>query len=154
METLLREWQPRIYNFAMKHLANPDDALDVTQQVLFTVSTRISQLREVGAFSVWVFSIAMNEIRKIWKRRREGEVVEVPASYGEKQGLAFAALQLLPPHQREIILLKEVEGFSIREISQILSIPEGTVKSRLFYALKALRREYLRLKEEAYGRPQ
>ncbi len=154
VEALLREWQPRIYNFALKHLGNPDDASDVTQQVLFTVSRKISGLREVGAFSVWVFSITMNEIRKVWEERRREIPLQVPSSAGEREGLAFAALHLLPPHQREIILLKEVEGFSIKEIARILSIPEGTVKSRLFYALKALREQYLKLKEEAYGRPQ
>jgi len=153
MERLIREWQPRLYNFALKHLGNPDDAVDVTQQVLFIMSRQLKKLREPSAFSVWLYSIAMNEIRKTWRKRRE-EVAEVPDYMGEKEGLAFAALQLLPPHQREIILLKEIEGFSVKEISEILSIPEGTVKSRLFYALKALRAQYLRLKEEAYGRPQ
>lgn len=154
-EEIMRHLEPRIYSFALKHLGNVDDARDITQEVLFLVYRKIHQVRKPEAFSSWVYSIAMNEIRKLWKKRGEERVeinlsVEVP----RKKGYAFLALQMISPEQREVILLKEIEGFSIKEIARILSIPEGTVKSRLFYGLKALRREYLRLKEESYERVQ
>ncbi len=154
-EEIMRHWEPKIYSFALKHLGNVDDARDVTQDVLFLVYRKIHQVRNPDAFSSWVYSIAMNEIKKVWKKRGQDKVeIKLPVEISSRKGYAFMALQMIPADQREVILLKEIEGFSIKEISQILNIPEGTVKSRLFYGLKALRREYLRLKEESYERVQ
>lgn len=154
-EEIMRYWEPRIYGFALKHLGNVDDARDITQEVLFLVYRKIHQLRKPEAFSSWIYSIAMNEIRKLWKKRGEEKIeITLPIEVPKRKGYAFLALQMISPEQREVILLKEIEGFSIKEIARILNIPEGTVKSRLFYGLKALRREYLRLKEESYERIQ
>jgi len=154
-EEIMRRWEPKIYSFALKHLGNVDDAKDVTQEVLFLIYRKIYQLKNTDAFSSWVYSITLNEIRKIWKRREKDRVeIRLPEGSSERVGYAIFALQMIPPEHREVILLKEIEGFSIKEIAEMLKIPEGTVKSRLFYGLKALRREYLRLKEEANGRIQ
>jgi len=154
-EEIVRQWEPRLYNFALKHLGNVDDAKDITQEVFFLVYRKINQIRKPESFSSWVFSIAMNEIRKMWKKRaRERVEIKLPSHTSEKEGYAVIALQMIPPEQREAILLKEIEGFSIKEIAGILKIPEGTVKSRIFYGLKALKKEYLRLKEESHERLQ
>ena len=67
-EEIMRRWEPKIYSFALKHLGNVDDAKDVTQEVLFLIYRKIYQLKNTDAFSSWVYSITLNEIRKIWKR--------------------------------------------------------------------------------------
>jgi RNA polymerase sigma-70 factor (ECF subfamily) len=64
----------------------------------------------------------------------------------------LAALQALPEEQRTVIIMKEYEGLKFREIAEVLELPENTVKSRLYYGLRALRKFFLttNLKREVY----
>jgi RNA polymerase sigma-70 factor (ECF subfamily) len=70
----------------------------------------------------------------------------------EKKEIVLAALQQIPTEQRTVIIMKEYEGLKFREIAEILDVSENTVKSRLYYGLKALRNYFLNndLKREVY----
>ncbi len=153
-EKLIYIWQPKIYYFVLKYLGNEEDAKDVTQEVFFSVFKNLPSLRNSEAFSSWIYKIALNCIRQHVKKsvkNRQFQLSE-PIYFQPKreEGLVEKALDYLPSQQKEVILLKEIEGFSIKEIARMLSIPEGTVKSRLFYGLKSLREIYLKLKEGKY----
>lgn len=152
-EKLISTWHPKIYYFVLKYLGNEEDAKDVTQEVFFSVSRNLSSLRSTEAFSTWIYKIALNCVRQyVKKAARSRQLLSEPSHFSPKreEGLIEKALNYIPSQQKEVILLKEIEGFSIKEIAEMLSIPEGTVKSRLFYGLKTLREVYLKLKEERY----
>ncbi len=153
LEKLVMNWQARIYYFALRYLGNEEDAKDVTQEVFFSVFRNLHQLRNSEAFPSWIYKITLNCIRQHVRRfpkqlQLNQEIVGESEPKGE--GLVEKALAYLSPQHREVILLKEVEGFSIKEIAEMLGVPEGTVKSRLFYGLKSLREIYLKLREGRY----
>lgn len=146
---LVRHAQPHVWRF-IRHLVGDDDlAADLTQDTFVKVHRSIGSFRHDARFRTWLFRIARNvaidELRRNSRRPlRAAEVDEVPGwSAGVVEGPAFgveirAALADLPVRQREAFVLVEVFGFRYREVAQILGEAEGTMKSRVFHARRAL----------------
>ncbi len=127
-----------------------NDAEDAIQECLIQVSRRIGDLRVPESFASWIFRIVKRECNRLKRglRMLTGDAITddiQPLRHFEPVDLRHdvaAALESLPIHYREIILLRDVEGMSIQEIASRLEITPEATKSRLHRA-RMLAREYL-----------
>ncbi len=150
LEQLIERWQDRLWRLAWRLTDDEQAAWDVIQEAWIVVSRRIARLEDPAAFPAWVYQIASNKSRD-WIRRRQ-RVRRADEAYAERWEEAARAradrqymdlreaLADLPGHDRAILSLRYEDGFSTAEIAEILRIPPGTVKSRLYYARQGLRR--------------
>lgn len=147
-EALLKENAPLAFRVARGVLRNDADAEDVAQEALFRAYRRIGRLRERTRFRAWLvrisFRLALDRLRSMKRRQlREAQWVRenaraVSGASGEFQRHLEVALEALPAKQRLVLLLAAMEGHTLEEVSALLGIPVGTVKSRLFFAKKEL----------------
>jgi len=147
-DALLRESAPLAFRVARGVLRNDSDAEDVAQEALLRAYRRFGRLRERARFRSWLvrisFRLALDRFRSI-KRRQQREAQWVlenaradSGAGSELQRHLDVALEELPKKQRLVLLLAAMEGHTLEEVSALLGIPLGTVKSRLFFAKKAL----------------
>ena len=160
---LVERFQGRIYAHIYGMIRNREEARDLTQETFVKAFRNIAGFRGEASFTTWLYRISSNvtidHIRK-HGRFRVGEFDDAigagetadsrweadhlrrsPGKDLERQRVyqrVLDAMQTLPPDQRQVVLLREIEGFSYREIAEAMDIPEGTVMSRLFYARKRL----------------
>ena len=150
--------QDRIYNAVLRFCGDAGDAAEVVQRAFVNAWRRLDSFKGDSAFSTWMYRIAFNEsvsLRREGGRRRlqsldgrDGESAPVAADdrrpsdrleSEENRRKVQEALNQLEPGERKILILKELEGRSYDEIAEILEIPKGTVRSRLFRARESLR---------------
>ncbi len=122
---------------------NEADALDATQEALINISRRLDRFDGRSAFSTWAYRVATNacldELRRRGRRPTPGLPEQEPAETGAPAvdaGVAGrldieAALAELPPEFRAPVVLRDQLGMDYAEISEVLSIPPGTVRSRI-----------------------
>jgi RNA polymerase sigma-70 factor (ECF subfamily) len=152
--TLVVRHQDRIYTAVLRFCGDADDARDIVQRAFLNAWRRLESFKGDAAFSTWMYRIAFNEsvsFRREGGRRRLAPLNETspePADdrrpgdrleSAEARGQVQAALNQLDPDDKKIIVLKEIDDRSYDEIAEILEIPKGTVRSRLFRAREALR---------------
>jgi len=131
-------------------LRNDADAEDIAQEALLRAYRRFERLRERTRFRAWLvrisFRLALDRLRST-KRRQQREAQWVfensrnsrhSGETSEFQRQFDRALDELPEKQRLVLLLAAMEGHSLEEVSVLLAVPVGTVKSRLFFARKTL----------------
>ncbi len=151
-------WFKRIYNFCFKYFGDHDMAMEATQKTFIAVFHNIRKLQDVTKFRTWLYRIAWNQCheegRKSKRRSWFSGLINREASQAqefhlvpdkelhvkEMSEMMADMLKILPDEQRTILILKEYEGLKFREISEMLGISENTAKSRLYYALKGLRK--------------
>ena len=149
-ETLLRENAPLAFRVARGVLRNDADAEDVAQETLLRAYRKFGRLRERTRFRAWLvrisFRLALDRLRSA-KRREQREArwslenvrsATAPTDSGEFQRHLDVAIENLPDKQRLVLLLAAMEGHTLEEVSVLLGVPVGTVKSRLFFAKKVL----------------
>jgi RNA polymerase sigma-70 factor (ECF subfamily) len=159
---LVARWEQPLYRFVSRMLPRSEDARDVCQETFLRILNRADRFRRGSRFSTWMYQIALNQCRdQARRRRRWGKILddtkeaptETAAASGTRAGndpeadtergeLAHAVrlgLAQIPAEQREVLILKEYEGLKFKEIAEILSCPESTVKSRMYYGLNGLK---------------
>jgi RNA polymerase sigma-70 factor (ECF subfamily) len=157
---LVRRHQGRVYRLVLRMLGNPEEAEDVAQEAFLSLHRHGHRFRREARFSTFLFRVATNAAlnrRRTLSRlrareeefgRRQTAGDHLPATPRDPEGAAVGAevqhrvqqaLMSLSPDLRAAIVLYDIEGQSYREISRILEIPEGTVKSRIHRARGALR---------------
>lgn len=145
---LYRRHSPRVFQFVLRLVGgNVAEAEDVTQETWMRAARALGGFRWESAFSSWVSGIALNRVRELARKQKrslvevdgEWEMPVVPQDAGRRIDLE-RALELLPPGFRTVLVLHDVEGFTHREIGQRLGITDGTSKSQLHGARKAMRR--------------
>jgi RNA polymerase sigma-70 factor (ECF subfamily) len=149
--TLLREIEPHVYRTAYYMLNNEQDALDISQEALIRIYTKINSYEEKAQFKTWVQRIVTNIcIDKFRKNKptvsvEEHDMIfssdnnvedEVISTYLAKD--INEAIEKLPELHRTVIVLRYIEDFSYNEIAESLDLPINTVKSYLFRARKQL----------------
>jgi RNA polymerase sigma-70 factor, ECF subfamily len=155
----LPQMLPRLWRFALRLTRNASDAEDLLQRCCVRALERRLQFRPGSAMLSWLFcimhSIWLNELRSVQRRREAsiqgGEVFDiddVAALTGDpEQGLLYRqvvqAVEQLPEAQRLVILLVAVEGLSYREAAEVLTVPIGTVMSRLSRARLTIGERFL-----------
>jgi RNA polymerase sigma-70 factor, ECF subfamily len=143
-ERLVRCYQAHVWRF-LRHLLG-DDALaeDVAQETFLRLYQRLPTFSGRSKLSTWVFRVARNAgIDALRSRRRHDRLLEAlppppPAPAPDARAEAWAAVASLSPKLREALLLVELFGFSYREAAEVLRVPDGTVKSRVFQARRRL----------------
>jgi RNA polymerase sigma-70 factor, ECF subfamily len=150
--------QDRIYTAVLRFCGDAEDARDIVQRAFINAWRRLASFKGDSAFSTWMYRIAFNESvsfrrgggsrKHVTLEGRDGESAVEPADdrrpgdrldSEENRAKVQEALNQLDPEERKILILKELEDRSYDEIAEILEIPKGTVRSRLFRAREALR---------------
>jgi RNA polymerase sigma-70 factor (ECF subfamily) len=163
---LVEKYQKKVLNIAYRMIGNYDEACEVAQEAFLSAYKAIKKFRGESRFSTWLYSIAINHaknhMRQIATRHhREGLLIDDPVEMGdgqlrgrvpahessvveelekrEVQVKVQECINLLDAEYREVLVLRDIQGFSYEEIGDILKVPGGTVKSRLFRARDALK---------------
>ena len=162
-EQLVRDNEKRIYNLVLRMVGNPDDALDLSQEAFLNAWKGLASFKGDSSFSTWVYRLASNvclDILRSKKRRQDtiGSALSLddeeappppaddrqrPDEQLERKERAQAlhrALQALPNHHRQVLVMRELSGLSYQEISDALDLDMGTVKSRLTRSRLALKK--------------
>jgi RNA polymerase sigma-70 factor (ECF subfamily) len=161
LEHLVRRYQPRVYRFGLKMCRDPEDAGDVVQESLLAMARGVRDFRGDASLSSWLYSIARSFCIK--KRRRSrfapareesldtldpARIAQVSDSAPDPEALAAkheievalsAAIDSLDEPQREVLVLRDIEGLSAPEVAAVLGQTVQAVKSRLHRARLAVR---------------
>ena len=160
LEQLLVRYQPHLYRFGLRMCGNEEDAGDVAQESLISMARSLRDFRGDSTVSSWLYTIARRFCIK--KRRRSKfapareEPLDAPgidaqrladpapspeqtATNRELQRALVRAIDGLDPAQREVLVLRDVEGLSAAEVAKVLDITVAAVKSRLHRARVAVR---------------
>ena len=163
-EELLLLHQKKVYNLCLRMSANPDDALDLSQEAFLRAWRSLGQYQFEANFSTWLFRLTSNICIDFLRRKKRRQETSLTESYDDsdegaelsvpdaqpgpeqqaitnetKIELARAMEQLSPEH-REILQLRVIEDLQYEQIADILDVRVGTVKSRLARARLALRK--------------
>ena len=145
---LYRRHTPTVYRFVLR-LVGGDmaEAEDIMQESWLRAARALDRFRWESALSSWLSGIALNRVREL-ARKKKRSLVEVEGDWempvtAQDAGTRIdleRALEILPPGFRTVLVLHDVEGFTHREIGDRLGITDGTSKSQLHGARKAMRR--------------
>lgn len=165
-EQLVRRHRHGLFNFLLRSVANRSRAEELLQEVFLRIVRSRERYEPRAKFTTWVYTIARNLCVDESRRRAQRRELSLEAPRGssgdsstslrqrvaapESLGIAPAeieqirervalAVDELPDEQREVFVLRQVNGMSFREIAEVVSAPENTVKSRMRYALEKLR---------------
>lgn len=161
-ETLIQRFQHPIFNLVVRLMDDPSDAADVTLKVFRKVIRKIGAFHCEGTLRIWIYRIAVKEAgnHRRWSLRSASQGVvprREPYRYGdslsdnerqpfeatggaESPALIEEALRTMNPKLRTALVLRELEGLSYEEISQILGVSPDRVKSRILRGREALRK--------------
>lgn len=158
---LVNRHHSKIYGLAYRMLGTPEDAADATQETFLEAYKSIKSFQFQSQFGTWLYRIGINTcqqyIRKaqaherkltayaqevaIHESTREDDSPEGATVKTEQSEIVQAAINRLPPKQREVVTLHYMQHLKYREIAEILQCSEGTVASRLNHALKNLKQK-------------
>lgn len=134
---------------AYVYVKNESDALDVVQEVAYRSFSKIETLKSPEFFKSWLLRITITCAIDLMRKNKK--VVHLNPDYQEKIGLEDGDLSLsitlqellerLTEHEKSIVMLRFYEGYSFREIGEMLHMPLGSVKSVLYRALEKLRKQ-------------
>ena len=160
---LYSRYKDRMYYYFYRMLGNsPDQANDFLQELFMKIVEKPDSYNPAYAFHTWLYSVANNMSKNEYRRRgirqeyHQFEASEPHIDFpnettiepGQVIEKIFQTLDQLGEEHRSAFLLRYREEFSIREVAEILGLPEGTVKSRLFTARKILADKLNYLKDE------
>ena len=149
---IVNRYRGRLYNFVFRFVSDRETAEDIVQETFLRAFRKREEYRAIANFSTWLFTIAGNLAKSELRRRKRWRLFSVHKDDDSDTGYEFPdetfrpdrvtestiadtqiqqAIQSLPENYRQIILLRDVEGMSYHEISEISSCPVGTVKSRV-----------------------
>lgn len=150
-ETLVLKYEKPVYNLALRMVRVPEDAEDIAHTVFVKAYEKLDSYNPAHRFFSWIYRIAVNESINFCKRTKRTDDYESGVTgvdeltpeesfraeqLGEHIGDAIGRLKM---DFRLVLVLKHYHDFSYREMSEILQIPEKTVKSRLFTARQQLK---------------
>jgi RNA polymerase sigma-70 factor, ECF subfamily len=165
-EILVERHQKRMLNLAYRIMGDYDEACDVVQEAFFSAYRSIRSFRGESKFSTWLYGIVVNHARNRIKQaesrlrhetrsiddpiemkngsvsRQVSDCGETAAEELEKREVQMKVQEcigFLDGEHREVLVLRDIQGFSYEEIGDMLKLPEGTVKSRLFRARATLK---------------
>jgi RNA polymerase sigma-70 factor (ECF subfamily) len=156
---LVELYQSKVYNLAYSYVKDQEEAKDLTQDIFVTVYRSLSALKDPAKFSSWLYQTALNHCRNRYRRlQRRGffetqslndeehplqlasnELLEKTIEEQETTDILLAELAKMSETEKEILILRDLQGLSYEEISKTLQIPLGTVKSKLNRARLALK---------------
>jgi RNA polymerase sigma-70 factor (ECF subfamily) len=163
-EILIQRFEQPVYNLVSRLVDDPGDAADVAQEVFLKVFRKVGGFRSESSLKTWIYRIAVNEARnqRRWFIRHRGKEIGLESESDaqgpqdwlsdpgrspyqtaldqETHALIESALQKVSANYRAALVLREVEGLSYEEISDVLEVSLGTVKSRILRGRDSLRK--------------
>ncbi len=146
---LYRNKTPRLYRMALRLTQDRNESEELVQQMWIIAVEKLSTFEWRSSLNTWLTSILINRyrsVRRMNEREISRETIEIPESdhqaKSERQSTAAdleKAIGSLPPGYRQIIILHDIEGYTHKEIGEIMDISEGTSKSQLFHARRTIR---------------
>ena len=150
-EELISCWQDKLLYYIRRLVDNEQDAWQLLQQVWVIVLRNIGSIREPEKFPAWLYGIArnivLNHLRSKYSQQSfleeykdtgSGHVEDCSEVFDNAEQVHYGLAKVSLPY-REVLTLFFFQDLSLEEIAEVLSIPVGTVKSRLYYAKQALR---------------
>ncbi|HCK11677.1 MAG: RNA polymerase subunit sigma-24 [Gemmatimonadetes bacterium] len=149
---IVGRYHGRLYNFIYRFVGDRETAEDIVQETFLRAFRKRDEYRAIANFSTWLFTIAGNLAKSELRRRKRWRMIsaerdeetdtgmELPDESARPDKVAESsiadvqiqnAINSLPNNYRQVILLRDVEGMSYQEISEIVDCPVGTVKSRV-----------------------
>jgi RNA polymerase sigma-70 factor (ECF subfamily) len=154
-DTLFRRYQLPLYVYVFELVHDEQTSLDLVQETFIAATRHLGSLRDDEKFGSWLFGIAHQKCIQRWRKqgREESlreEIAAAPEEFEndpgellirrEQEAEFMNLLNQLPPPQRSVLLLHFIEDFSLEEIADVTGAQLGTVKSRIHYAKKSLRK--------------
>ncbi len=157
---LVIKYQKKVFNVAYRFVGDQEEANDLAQEIFTAAYQNLNKFRGDSKFSTWLFQIATNRGKNRFKYlKRRGFFVNRSSQNQDEDGEGYQkvvpdlttnpenilssrqiqkvvqdAIEELEPDHKEIVILRDIEGFSYEEIARMLDLPEGTTKSRLHRA--------------------
>ncbi|MEJ0035232.1 MAG: sigma-70 family RNA polymerase sigma factor [Gammaproteobacteria bacterium] len=161
---LVSEYRKPLYRFVLRHIGQPADAEDIAQQTFVEAYKALATFRGDSELSTWIYGIAMNLVRNYLNRAphrvrkfESDQVLEsLPADSDGPDAVVqrmelltrlYAEVGALSADLQQTFLLIAIEGRSYEEVAQLLAIPIGTVRSRLFRAREVIKNRLPELQE-------
>ena len=168
LEQLVQEHLPRLYRAALLLCGDPWEADDLAQEVFLVAARDPDRFQGRSAPYTWLYGILLNLSRRRHRKtrlhrrklqvlqeersQRQPQSVSAPLEQQEFQGTLWALVDRLPEAQRQAVVLRFGQQLKYEEIAQIMGCPLGTVKSRLYHALRTLR-GWMEAEEQEEGTP-
>jgi len=151
-DILVRRYQNPLFNYVSRFVGDATEAEDIVQETFYRLYRNKHYYKEIAKFSTWIYTIAGNlartELRRKKKRKffsinffmstdKDYDIPDPTSSPEEKLDAVVTdeiiqkAIKKLAPKFKEVILLRDVQGFSYDEIAEIVNVPLGTIKSRV-----------------------
>ncbi len=166
-EALVRQYQGRIFAIALTYVGDPEEASDVAQEAFVRIYRRLETCRDAERFQAWLIQVARSAcLDHLRRRKARPPARDVPAEEAvwlahpgpdpaeeweesSRRRTLWRALGDLSEINREIVLLKDMQGLPLEEIAAMLDLPLGTIKSRTHRARLELARAVQALEDRA-----
>ncbi|MFC2171678.1 RNA polymerase sigma factor [Acidobacteriota bacterium] len=163
---IVKRYERRVFCIAYQFVGRYEEAEDLTQELFLKIFSSLDRFKEDGNFPRWLMKIARNLCIDHYRRRKKemelvvanGEEALLPADakadpYGrarrkEKREILREALNQLPPDLKTAVVMRDIQGYSYKEIAAGLKVPEGTVKSRINRGRTELARLLIKSKDD------
>jgi RNA polymerase sigma-70 factor (ECF subfamily) len=157
IELLVRQYETGVFRLALSIVGDAAEANEITQETFLAALRSLPSYRERKSFKAWLYTIALNQSRSYLRKRKITERLRTALSgifqlenqkqrspeetviQDEKEAAIWHSLNQLDERHRTVVVLRYFHELSISEISAILSVPEGTIHSRLYNAREKLR---------------
>jgi len=154
-DVIVDHHQHAVFNLCLRMMGGYEDAEDCAQETFIKVFRFLGGFRREASTTTWIYRIAVNTCKnrlrsrehRFWNQKAARRPADPPdgspspwesLERNEQRRLLLAAIDSLPPDQKAVVLLRDMEGRTYREIGRITGFREGTVKSRLARARRAL----------------
>ncbi|MCX8092688.1 MAG: sigma-70 family RNA polymerase sigma factor [Candidatus Goldbacteria bacterium] len=167
-DNIITFYRETVIDICYKYLRNRDDALDMAQEVFYSVYNSIKSFEFKSRFSTWIYRICVNLcINKLDKYRRrkyyetesldeekdDSQHVNIPnhrdlhdrqIEYKETRELIMKQIAYLSEKEQKIFILRDIQGFEYKEISEIMKLPLGSIKSTLNRAREKIKEKLIK----------
>lgn len=159
--SIIENYVEKVYGYAVNHTYSRQEADELSQEILFTLVRELPKLKDDNKFEAWLWGVAKNvtkSFRRYMGKQRAMYSYDTPdnellynqnTDNKELYDLLRTKIAMLSEMYRSIIILFYYDGFSVKEISEKLNVPEGTITWRLFEARKKLKKECTEMEESA-----
>ena len=141
-DNIYEEYFDRVYYKVLSVVKNDDDAEDICQETFISIYKNLSKFREESNIYTWIYRIAINKTYDFFKKRKiefeiNDDVLSLPEDVNfDTKVILQEKLKLISDKEREIVILKDIYGYKLKEIAEMKDMNLSTVKSVYYKALK------------------
>ncbi|RRD35889.1 RNA polymerase sigma factor [Fusobacterium nucleatum] len=141
-DNIYEEYFDRVYYKVLSVVKNDDDAEDICQETFISVYKNLSKFREESNIYTWIYRIAINKTYDFFKKRKlefeiNDDVLSLPEDINfDTKVILEEKLKLISEKEKEIVVLKDIYGYKLKEIAEMKNMNLSTVKSMYYKALK------------------